>query len=172
MNVVLLGYMASGKSKIGKELGKSLSFDFIDLDDFIEQQENNSIHEIFNKYGELYFRTKEKEHLNALLKDSKNTVISLGGGTPCYYNTMDALLAKSNLKTVYLNVSIPVLVDRLKNEKFKRPLIANIETDILLSEFIGKHLFERAYYYNKAEININANGEVNEIIEDIIFSLF
>lgn len=172
MNIVLLGYMASGKSKIGKELAKILSYKYKDLDNIIESEENKSIKIIFKDHGELYFRKKEKYYLDALLNTSKNTVVSLGGGTPCYYGTIDLLVNDISLKTVYLRVSIPVLIDRLKNEKSKRPLIANIESDALLKEFIGKHLFERSYYYNKAEVKINGNNSVEAIVEDIILELF
>ena len=172
MNIVLLGYMASGKSKIGKELAKVLSYEFNDLDYIIEEGEGKTISEIFSSSGELYYRKKEKEYLESLLKISNNSIISIGGGTPCYYNTMDSLLANTSLTTVYLNVSIPVLVDRLKNETLKRPLIAHIKTDELLTEFIGKHLFERSSYYNRAEVKINANGIVEDIIENIILHLF
>ena len=172
MNIVLLGYMASGKSKIGKELAKVLSYEFKDLDSCIEIAEGKSINEIFNKSGELYFRKKEKEYLKSLLKNSKNSIISLGGGTPCYFNTMEELLLNKDLTTVYLNVSIPVLVNRLKPEMYKRPLIAHIKTDELLIEFIGKHLFERAPFYNQASVKVNANGAVEGIIKDIVINLF
>ena len=172
MNIVLIGYMASGKSKIGVELSKKLNYSFKDLDHVIEKGEKKSISEIFRDSGELYFRKKEKEYLESLIKDSTSSVISLGGGTPCYFNTMDSLLANTSLKTVYLNVSIPVLVNRLNNEKSKRPLISHIKTDDLLAEFIGKHLFERASFYNKSEVKIKANGEVEDIVEDLILQLF
>ncbi|WP_452224330.1 shikimate kinase [Lacinutrix chionoecetis] len=172
MNIVLIGYMASGKSFIGKELAKVLGFKFIDLDDVIELKEKRSLSEIFSESGEIYFRKKEKQYLDSLLKTSINSVISLGGGTPCYFNTMDSLISKPKIKTVYLNVSIPVLVDRLREEKSKRPLIAHIKSDELLTEFIGKHLFERALFYNKAAYTINANRNVNEIVEDIVLQLF
>jgi len=172
MNIILLGYMASGKSKIGLELAKTLSFNFKDLDDVIQLEEKKSIKEIFNDSGELYFREKEKEYLHKVLESCNNTIISLGGGTPCYYNTMDELVKNPNVKTLYLNVSIPVLVTRLKNEKLKRPIISHIETDALLTEFISKHLFERSLYYNQAEYKVNANGSVNNVVENIVLQLF
>lgn len=172
MNIVLIGYMASGKSKIGVELAKMLNYTFQDLDNVIEKGEDKTIKEIFSDSGELYFRKKEKEYLDILVKNSSNTIISLGGGTPCYYDTMEKLLANKDIKTVYLNVSIPVLVNRLNNEKSKRPLISHIKTDDLLMEFIGKHLFERASYYNMSEVKINANGKIEDIIEDILLQLF
>lgn len=164
--------MASGKSKIGVELSKILSFDYLDLDEVIEKNEKKDINLIFKDHGEIYFRKKEKEHLTNLLNSVDNTIISLGGGTPCYFDTMDSLLLNENVTTIYLKVSIPVLVSRLKKEKAKRPLVAHIDTDELLTEFIGKHLFERNTFYSRAEYTINANGSVNEIVEDIILKLF
>ena len=172
MNIVLIGYMASGKSKIGVELAKMLNYSFLDLDNVIEKEENKDIKDIFSSSGELYFRKKEKEYLDKLVHESKNTIISLGGGTPCYYDTMNNLVKNTSLKTVYLNTSIPVLVNRLKNEKAKRPLISHIKSDELLIEFVGKHLFERASYYNQAEVKINANGSVDAIVKSIILELF
>lgn len=172
MNLVLIGYMASGKSFIGKKLANCLKYDFVDLDDFIENQENSSVANLFKRKGELYFRKLEKFNLEKLISERRNTVISLGGGTPCYYNTMDELVKNKAVKTIYLKVAIPVLVDRLSNEKDKRPLISHIKSDDLLTEFIGKHLFERSQYYNKAEFVINANSEAEDIIEEIITKLF
>lgn len=164
--------MASGKSFIGKKLAKTLKYDCIDLDDFIESQEKCSIKELFEQKGEIYFRKVEQIHLKTLLKDKESTIISLGGGTPCYYDTMNMLKEDKNVKTIYLRVAIPELVRRLKTEKAKRPLISHLETDELLTEFIGKHLFERSNFYNQAELVIDANADGNEIIEDILLKLF
>ncbi|WP_299891785.1 shikimate kinase [uncultured Lacinutrix sp.] len=172
MNLILIGYMASGKSAVGVKLADSLKYDFVDLDNYIESQEKCTIKEIFKNKGELYFRKQEKFCLEKLISEKKNTIISLGGGTPCYYNTINELIDNKTLNTIYLKVSIPELVRRLKNEKNKRPLIAHIESDELLTEFIGKHLFERSQYYNKAEFIVNANLSVEEIIENIIIKLF
>ncbi len=172
MNIVLLGYMASGKSFIGKKLAETLKYDRIDLDDFIESQEKCSVKELFEQKGEIYFRKVEHLHLKTLLKNKQKTIISLGGGTPCYYDNMTLLTEDESIKTIYLKVAIPELVRRLKNEKSQRPLIAHIETDELLTEFIGKHLFERSSFYNEAEFVIDANADVSEIIEDILLKLF
>lgn len=171
MNIILLGYMASGKSLIGQKLAKVLNYDCIDLDAFIEFKEKSSVKNVFKDKGELYFRKVEHQHLKTLLKSSENTIIALGGGTPCYYDTMSLLKGKENFKTIYLRVSIPELVRRLNTEKAKRPLIAHIKTDQLLAEFIGKHLFERGHFYNQAELIIDANPESEIIVEDILQKL-
>lgn len=172
MIVVLIGYMASGKSTLGRILAEKLNYNFIDLDDYIEEQEQTSVNEIFKLRGEIYFRKKETQYLKAILKNNTNTILSLGGGTPCYSNNMEVILKSEDVVSIYLKASIPTLVSRLKNEKAKRPLIAHIKTDDLLSEFIGKHLFERSQFYNQAEKTISTDNKTeHKIIEDLLFKL-
>ena len=165
--------MASGKSTLGKALTEKLNYNFIDLDDYIEDKENTSISEIFKTKGEIYFRKKETQYLNDILNSKRKLILSLGGGTPCYSNNMEIILRANNTVSIYLNTSIPTLVDRLKNQKTKRPLIAHIRTDDLLAEFIGKHLFERSPFYRQAEIVITTDNKTqNDIIEELILKLF
>ncbi len=173
MNVILIGYMASGKSTIGKILANKLNYDFIDLDDYIEKEEQTSIVNIFKSKGEIYFRKLETAHLKTILTNKNNVVLSLGGGTPCYGNNMDVILNDNNSKSIYLKTGIPELVSRLKNEKSKRPLIAHIKTDDLLTEFIGKHLFERSQFYNLAEVKITTDNKTEtDIVEELLLNLF
>lgn len=173
MIVVLIGYMASGKSTLGRILAKKLNYNFIDLDDFIEKGEQTAISEIFKSKGEIYFRKKETQYLNHILKNKTKLVLSLGGGTPCYGNNMDAVLNCKHVVSIYLKASIATLVKRLKKEKSKRPLIAHIQTDDLLAEFIGKHLFERSRFYNQSEYIISTDNKTeNEIVENLILKLF
>jgi len=84
MNIVLLGYMGCGKSSIGNELASKTAMEFLDLDDYIESQEKKSISQIFEDHGEIYFRKKEHLYLKEVLEKYKNSIISLGGGTPCF----------------------------------------------------------------------------------------
>lgn len=173
MIVILLGYMASGKSTIGKILAKKLNYEFLDLDDFIEASEKRSIKDIFETLGEIYFRKKESYYLSKILSKSNNIVLALGGGTPCYGNNMEMLLQHRNVTSVYLNATIKSLVNRLENEKEKRPLISHLKTKHQLNEFVGKHLFERFQFYNKANYTINTDDKnENEIVEAIILRLF
>lgn len=173
MNVILIGYMASGKSSVGKILAEKLKFGFIDLDDYIEAKEQDSIKNIFKKKGEIYFRKLETNYLNEVLGKQDNVVLSLGGGTPCYGNNMDYIKRDENAKSIYFKTSIPTLVDRLKTEKAQRPLIAHIESDEMLVEFIGKHLFERSQFYNLAEITVTTDNKTKEqIVEDVLLALF
>ena len=158
--------MGSGKSTIGKRLAKKLGIPFIDLDEYIEASEDISIPEIFNTKGEVYFRKKEYEYLGEILNDQKDFVLSTGGGTPCYGENMNAINnATSNV--FYLKVTIAELIDRLSLEKAQRPLIANIP-DKELPEFIGKHLFERSFFYAKAKHIIYTDGkEVDTLVTEI-----
>ena len=168
MKIVLLGYMASGKSSIGKALAKKLNVQFIDLDSFIEENEQQSISEIFNNKGEIYFRNREEFYLRKLFNLDGNRVISLGGGTPCYGNNMELILNEST--SLYLNSSIQTIFERLRKETLQRPLVATIGQD-KLKEYIAKHLFERTVFYEKAHHTISVNDKEIEVIVEEVFNL-
>ncbi|WP_108866918.1 shikimate kinase [Aquimarina aquimarini] len=173
MNVVLLGYMGSGKSLIGKELSEKIKFEYLDLDDYIENQEKKSISEIFEDQGEIYFRKKESLYLKEVLKTYDDAVISLGGGTPCFAGNIDIVTQKEGVKSVYLQTSLDELTKRLFEERYKRPLIAHTTTLDELKDFIRKHLFERSFYYNKADCKVNTDHkEANQINDEVIALLF
>ncbi len=173
MVVVLIGYMASGKSTLGKKLAKKLNFNFIDLDDFIEREEKLSVSEIFKIKGEIYFRKQETIYLNQILQTKTNTILSVGGGTPCFGNNMERILNTNNVMSVYLKASLNKLVKKLFKKKSKRPLIAHIETEEALTEFIGKHLFERVQFYNQSTIQITTDNKTKkQIIKEITTKLF
>ncbi|MFD0963910.1 shikimate kinase [Pseudofulvibacter geojedonensis] len=172
MIIVLLGYMGCGKSTIGKELAKTLSFSFVDLDNYIEKKEAMSVTNIFKSKGEIYFRKKEHEYLKELTSNSDKLILSLGGGTPCYANNM-RVLDREGINSIYLSVSVKELSKRLFNEKEERPLIANIETEEELQSFIGIHLFERSSFYSQARTVIKTDGlTIKNIVENIIGSLY
>ena len=103
--IILVGYMGSGKSTIGNKLGKTLDIQFIDLDNYIELTENKAISKIFETKGEMYFRAVERNCLEQLMKKPESLVISLGGGTPCYYDNMDYILNFQNTSSIYLSAN-------------------------------------------------------------------
>ncbi|PWK24523.1 shikimate kinase [Maribacter polysiphoniae] len=162
MKIVLVGYMGSGKSTIGRILANRLNIKFLDLDDHIEAKEGMGIPQLFESKGEIYFRKKENEHLKQILNGTDHFILSTGGGTPCYGNNMEAIL-EATPNVFYLKVTIPGLIERLAPEKAHRPLIANIP-DGELPEFIGKHLFERSFFYSMAEHAIQTDGKSVEAI--------
>jgi len=166
MNIVLLGYMGSGKSTIGKILAKRLNYTFIDFDAYIEQLEGMTIPQIFEKKGEIHFRKKESVYISRVLEQHENSIVALGGGTPCYGNNMSDILGLAK-NVVYLKVSVMGLSKRLMPEKSGRPLIKNI-ADEDLTEFIGKHLFERSVFYQQATMTIDCDGkDVETIVGEI-----
>ena len=148
MKIILVGYMASGKSTIGKILSEKLQADFFDLDKIIEQREKKSIMDIFKEDGEIYFRKKETEYLQELLERDAKFILALGGGTPCYGKNMD-LINESEATSFYLQAKIPTIVDRLLKAKTPRPLVTNLEIQ-KIPEYVAKHLFERRTFYEKA----------------------
>ena len=165
MKIVLIGYMGSGKSVIGAALSKKKNLEFIDLDSYIEKKEDCTISDIFKFKGEIYFRKIEGVYLKELLSSSNNFILSLGGGTPCYGKNMDLILHTSN--SIYLKSSISELFNRLKNETNHRPLIATIGLHNL-KEYIAKHLFERAPYYEQATIVIETDKKsITKIVDEI-----
>ncbi|MEO9891783.1 shikimate kinase [Aurantibacter sp.] len=163
MKIVLLGYMGSGKSTVGRQLAENLNYTFVDLDAFIEENEKMTIAQLFETKGEIYFRKKESEYVIKALETHDKVILSLGGGTPCYGLNMEHILALTK-SVFYLKVSVNGLTERLRKEKSERPLIKNIP-DEDLPEFIGKHLFERSMFYQKANFTIVCD---NKTIADII----
>ena len=160
--------MGSGKSTVGKRLAEKLQFDFIDFDKHIENETGKTIAGIFDTEGEDQFRTLEHEHLEKLMV-KKNTVISLGGGTPCFHNNID--LINKNGSSVYIEVGIDSLVKRLLKAKNKRPLIRGMN-EMDLKYFIEANLEKRKPIYKQAQHSVivenqSIEGVVDEIIQKI-----
>lgn len=172
MNTVfLLGYMGCGKSILGKALASQVNISFLDLDKKIEDYEKKPVHEIFELKGELYFRQIERKILLDIIGSSIPKIVSLGGGAPCYFTNMTDIV-NSTHQSIYFKSSIDNLVDKLHDKNHKRPLISHLKNKIDLREFISKHLFERSFFYEKAEIKINVdNKSIPEIIGEILLSL-
>jgi len=173
MKLVLIGYMGSGKSSVGRLLSQSLSYSFIDLDNWIAASEGVTISKLFLKKGELYFRKKEASSLSTILSENNNLVLSTGGGTPCYGTVMDDLNQTNEVVTIYLKNDLETLTQRLFKEKDTRPLISHLESEVAVNDFIRKHLFERSYYYNQADVILDCTDKTpREIVEKIIVTLF
>ena len=170
MKIILVGYMTSGKSTIGKLISEELNIPFYDLDHLIETKLNLKINEIFDQKGELFFRKKEREILIDFLNSTENYILALGGGTPCYYDNFE-LYQLVNIHSIYLKASIATLVNRLQSQKATRPLVSRF-TNEELQEFVAKHLFERNYFYNQVNtiVSVDKKKEL-EIVTEIISKL-
>lgn len=159
--------MGCGKSLIGAFLAEKLQIPFYDLDQEIEKETQNSIAELFQIRGEIYFRKKENEVLKKMLDKKNDFVLSLGGGTPCYYNNHELLL-QDDIFSIYLKANVDTLVDRLLNEKNQRPLLVN-QDEVSLKDFINKHLFDRNFYYHQVSKIVTVDDKsVLQIVDEII----
>lgn len=128
MQVILIGFMGSGKTTIGQLLARTLATNHIDLDEFIMQKAQQSITEIFATKGETYFRQLEQLYLKQTLK--LPGVLSTGGGTPIIAPNA-ALLARSKIPIVWLSTSIQTTFQRIQNDT-SRPLVNDLDTTALI----------------------------------------
>ncbi len=154
MKVYLIGYMASGKTTVGRKLARMLNFDFIDMDDVFEGKYHIQINDFFEKYDERAFREIESKLIKETSKLDQ-VVISTGGGAPCFYDNLEWM--KQAGLTVYLQMGVASLVNRLSNAKRIRPLIKSMDRDEL-KDFISEQLKIRAEYYEKAQIIVQGQN--------------
>jgi len=160
-NISLIGFMGSGKSTIGKILAKKMGLLFIDLDRVIELDQEKEIRDIFRIYGEKYFRESETSVIKKIYRN-KNCVFACGGGVVKRKENMDII--RKNSLVVYLNVSIPDIIFRLKEAK-DRPLV-DVENK---EETIEKMMMDRDVLYRKyAHIIIDNDDDDFDRTADMI----
>jgi shikimate kinase len=160
--IFLMGMPGSGKTTVGKRLAKALAYEFIDLDQYIEKRENCSINDIFRHQGENYFRTAETDAIKEVSLLKSKTIVSLGGGTPCFNNNIDLLL-ESGL-CVYIKASDKLLLNRLENAKSQRPLFWGL-TKQEIEKKLQQMINARAPFYEKAHLTTEAvNFQEKELI--------
>lgn len=151
MNIVLTGFMASGKTEISKAIAEISKYKLVDTDDMIVGEMNMSINEIFAKYGEEYFRNAERE---AVLKAAEmdNAVIATGGGVVLDERNID-VLRKTGI-IFNLSPSFSVIKERIDEARKTRPLMAKDSI-----EEIEKRFDDRKKFYDNCDYKINViNG--------------
>jgi shikimate kinase len=164
MLIYLTGYMGSGKTTAGLKLAVKLGYAFADLDVMIENKFKITISQFFKKYGEPAFRKVERECLLETFSYS-NTVISTGGGTPCFSDNMD--LINNHGISVYITMPENALVQRLSNSKKKRPLLLG-KTDDEILEYISRQMVIREPYYRKScLIAEGIDIDIKQLIDNI-----
>ncbi len=146
-SIILIGYMGSGKTTVGKQLAAALGRTFYDLDWYIETRYHSTVAQIFAEKGEEGFRQIEKSMLHEVA-EFEDIVLSCGGGTPCFFDNMDYI--NSVGESVYLKATPQVLAEHLRMRKVERPLIKGKSEEELL-EYIQTSLKQREPYYLKAE---------------------
>jgi len=164
-NVSLTGLSGAGKTTTAIELGKLLTeFAVLDTDELIIRETNISIPEIFEKFGEQYFRQKETEIIRTVFK-LENQIIALGGGA--FENGENQKIIKENSVIIYLKTSPAVVFDRLRNTS-DRPLLAN---NFSVAN-IEKMLLKRESNYKKSDIIIETDNKTpNEVAQEILRAL-
>jgi shikimate kinase len=150
---ILIGFMGSGKSTLGRMLAEKLMIDFLDTDDMIEKNEKKSINEIFESKGEDVFRAMETE-LVQNLSVRRDYVLSVGGGLPAIEGMMQKLNEMGT--TIYLKVSNEELVRRLILDAEHRPLIKGMDQK-QLEVLVSERLTVREKFYEQAKIVLNSD---------------
>lgn len=161
-NIVLIGFMGSGKTTVGKKLAEELEIEWLDIDTEIEKREGKPISEIFAEKGELYFREIETGYIRSLLSVQK-TVISTGGGIVLKEENV-ALLKEIGM-VIFLHADFSQIIERLK-EDTTRPLLQGENRE----EKVMNLLEQRdPSYLSAADIIIQTTGKgVNNVVEEII----
>ena len=158
--VFLLGFMGAGKSTFGRPVARNLGWKFIDLDEEIEARFGKRISEIFVEKGEAYFRKIERKTLESLIDNQEEaTLLSCGGGTPCFGDTMDWMNQRGI--TCYLKPSNSILLGRLRQMRASRPMISHLSEEEL-GEFIEALLQKRESYYLQAQV-ILEGAQLNKV---------
>ena len=166
--IILLGYMGSGKSAVGSLLKDQLESDYLDLDYYMEDKMRSNFPDIFKSKGEIYFRKMERHYLEEVLEIKNPLILSIGGGTPCYYDSMVYMNSLPGVMTIYLNTSVKELSRRLFEAASDRPLLKYLDTMEAFQEFVGKHLFERSVFYNQAQYSVRTDGKtIAEVVTEI-----
>ena len=161
--IFLWGMMGIGKTKTAKQLANKIGWQYSDTDEIIEAETGMKIAEIFSKHGEDHFRALEKNSIEQLCK-SKNTVISTGGGLPCFSGNAD-LMNLAGL-TIWLDGNVNFVASRLVNSTQDRPLLSTIKSKEELIQTLS-HLVEiRKVHYQKAQVRLNAmNLDMNSLVK-------
>ena len=155
-NLILIGFMGSGKSTVGRELAKILEMNFVDTDHYIENKENMKVKEIFALKGEKYFREIEAKYIKEISK-MNNTVISTGGGVVA--SDTNIMLLKKNGFVTYLDCTVECIYRRVSRRN-TRPLLNDVK-DLhsliieLLDERIGnykKYMDDKVYIDSRTNI--------------------
>jgi shikimate kinase len=161
MNVILIGFMASGKTSVGRRLAQRLGYNFLDTDQFIESELGCTIAEVFSIQGEAYFR-KLESRLAARLHCLQNTVISTGGGLPITPGNLERLREAGSV--VFIKASLEDILKRLERD-VRRPMVQRGE----LRETVTSLLEERLPSYEQADLVVESHGKgVNRVCGEII----
>ncbi|HIF25597.1 MAG TPA: shikimate kinase [Micavibrio sp.] len=168
--LVIIGLMGAGKTRIGKQLASTIGLDFYDSDDEIEQAAGMPVSEIFERFGEAYFRDGERRVIERLVDESYDAsshyVIATGGGAIMTQETQELLLSKTHL--VWVRADIDVMVERTARRD-TRPLLKNGDPREILTTLMNK----RYPVYEKADIVVEShNGPVEAVMNQALDKIY
>jgi shikimate kinase len=161
--IFLIGLMGSGKTYWCAQLNKKLGIPACDLDNEIELTEGKKIASIFTEKGEGYFRKKESEVLKSFA-GKNNFILSTGGGAPCFDDNIDWMNSVGT--TIWIDVPVNIIVERLQHEKSQRPLIADVP-DEDLPAFFSEMRERRKQFYSKAKYHLTGIITMEKFLEII-----
>ena len=156
-NIIICGFMGSGKTVVGKELAKIMGCRFVDTDELIEKEQGIAVKAIFAARGEDYFRELEKEACKKI-GETKNCVVSTGGGTLIFKENVDAV--KKSGKVVFLDASFDTICARI-GESTSRPLFQDREKAFEL------YNERREKYLEAADYVVDGNNSARKTALDI-----
>ena len=166
-HIFIIGYPCSGKTKLARVLSRQFNLRFIDSDDIIEKETNQSIEEIFETKGETFFRDIEKKVLNDYCVSSERFIMATGGGMPCFYNNIEVM--KQSGICIYIQLSPEVLAGRIIYSKKKRPRFRQLENDDIIVK-VREDLKLRSVYYSQAQYTVDGLDDCRKRIAEIINS--
>jgi shikimate kinase len=162
-NIILIGFMGSGKSTVGLELANQMNFPFCDTDVLIEQNAKTTISNIFAEKGEEYFRNLETKTLEEMVQNTEKMIIATGGGLPL--RECNAKLLKDLGFVVYLKVTKETVLKRLKGDT-SRPILAGDNVDEKIDKLLE---YREPLYEISAHMQVVVdNKTVPEIVDEII----
>ena len=165
-NIALIGFMATGKTAVGKLLARKLGKKFIELDAVIEKKAGMSIPDIFRRDGEIHFRELEIEAVRDV-SASRNTVIACGGGV--VLNTINIDRLKKESVIICLEASPPVVLGRTSHDKDSRPLLNVTDREQQVKKLLE---YRRPFYHRAADIIINTSRlSIDSVAEKIVETL-
>lgn len=168
LKVVLVGLPGSGKSTFGKQLASSLNFPYYDLDQLIEEKYQMKIPEIFAIHGEGKFRNWETETLEQVLDWDRSFILASGGGCPCFNNNMDLINEKGI--SVYLDVPLEVIAQRLSSKVQNRPMFQDLDAGEIILKLKSLDA-DRSHFYNQAKIKLSGTDFSAELLVSELIAL-
>ena len=161
-NIILIGFMGSGKTTFGRWIAKTHSMKFLDTDEYIENKYNKLIKDIFRESGEEVFRDMETHAVRELADSCDNCVISVGGGLPV--RDINRKLLKELGIVIYLEAEVDELVKRLSKDT-SRPLLAGGNVEQNITELMQRRA---GIYEKRADIIIDTDdGSFEKMFERI-----